>query len=181
MRGDTWEITRGSTLAEIVSPRALRASCRGNVASIQPNLVSGLFIDTSFVTGRSPVGQKERFIQTSLREWAYACAYNSPDERASELPHWQYRSKAAHQPSLPCRGRPLKLHGEPDSATPYSANGVGSSKNPPRLRAAPPPAPSGSCICAKRHSAGDILTAQALRDATLGHPPVDAVERDVAG
>jgi Integrase core domain len=31
-------------------------------------------------------GKAERFIQTSLREWAYAQAYNSSEERAAELP-----------------------------------------------------------------------------------------------
>ena len=33
-------------------------------------------------------GKAERFIQTSLREWAYARAYNSSDERTAELPRW---------------------------------------------------------------------------------------------
>jgi transposase InsO family protein len=36
-------------------------------------------------------GKAERFIQTSLREWAYARAYNTSDERAAELPHWLHR------------------------------------------------------------------------------------------
>src|SRR5450756_1470434 len=31
-------------------------------------------------------GKAERFIQTSLREWAYARAYNTSDERTAELP-----------------------------------------------------------------------------------------------
>jgi transposase InsO family protein len=31
-------------------------------------------------------GNAERFVQTSLREWAYARAYNTSDERAAELP-----------------------------------------------------------------------------------------------
>jgi transposase InsO family protein len=30
-------------------------------------------------------GKAERFIQTSLREWAYACAYNTSGERIAEL------------------------------------------------------------------------------------------------
>jgi transposase InsO family protein len=33
-------------------------------------------------------GKAERFIQTSLREWAYARAYDSSDERTAELPRW---------------------------------------------------------------------------------------------
>jgi transposase InsO family protein len=36
-------------------------------------------------------GKAERFIQTSLREWAYARAYNTSDERAAELPRWLHR------------------------------------------------------------------------------------------
>ena len=36
-------------------------------------------------------GKAERFIQTSLREWAYARAYNTSDERAVELPRWLHR------------------------------------------------------------------------------------------
>jgi transposase InsO family protein len=33
-------------------------------------------------------GKAERFIQTALREWAYAAAYPHSNERASELPRW---------------------------------------------------------------------------------------------
>jgi transposase InsO family protein len=36
-------------------------------------------------------GKAERFIQTSLREWAYAQVYNSSDERTAELPRWLHR------------------------------------------------------------------------------------------
>jgi transposase InsO family protein len=36
-------------------------------------------------------GKAERFIQTSLREWAYARAYHSSDERTAELPQWLHR------------------------------------------------------------------------------------------
>ncbi|WGS17957.1 MULTISPECIES: IS481 family transposase [unclassified Bradyrhizobium] len=36
-------------------------------------------------------GKAERFIQTSLREWAYAQAYNTSTERAAELPRWLHR------------------------------------------------------------------------------------------
>jgi Integrase core domain len=36
-------------------------------------------------------GKAEGFIQTSLREWAYAQAYNSSEERAAELPRWLHR------------------------------------------------------------------------------------------
>ena len=36
-------------------------------------------------------GKAERFIQTSLREWAYARAYNTSDERTAELHLWLHR------------------------------------------------------------------------------------------
>ena len=36
-------------------------------------------------------GKAERFIQTALREWAYAVAYTSSDQRAAELPFWMHR------------------------------------------------------------------------------------------
>ena len=36
-------------------------------------------------------GKAERFIQTSLREWAYARAYNTSAERTAELPYWLHR------------------------------------------------------------------------------------------
>jgi transposase InsO family protein len=36
-------------------------------------------------------GKAERFIQTSLREWAYARAYDTSRQRAAELPFWMHR------------------------------------------------------------------------------------------
>ena len=36
-------------------------------------------------------GKAERFIQTSLREWAYARAYNTSAERTAQLPRWLHR------------------------------------------------------------------------------------------
>jgi len=36
-------------------------------------------------------GKAERFIQTALREWAYAQAYHTSNQRAAELPHWLHR------------------------------------------------------------------------------------------
>lgn len=35
-------------------------------------------------------GKAERFIQTALREWAYARAYNTSDQRAEDLPLWSH-------------------------------------------------------------------------------------------
>jgi transposase InsO family protein len=36
-------------------------------------------------------GKAERFVQTSLREWAYAKAYDSSRQRADELPAWLHK------------------------------------------------------------------------------------------
>ena len=36
-------------------------------------------------------GKAERFIQTALREWAYAKAYHRSDHRGAELPLWLHR------------------------------------------------------------------------------------------
>jgi transposase InsO family protein len=57
-------------------------------------------------------GKAERFIQTSLREWAYAQAYNTSDERAAELPRWLHRYNW-HRP-----------HGSIGSAPPISRLGL---------------------------------------------------------
>jgi len=35
-------------------------------------------------------GKAERFIQTALREWAYARAYDTSDQRAADLPLWTH-------------------------------------------------------------------------------------------
>jgi transposase InsO family protein len=35
-------------------------------------------------------GKAERFIQTALREWAYARAYDTSDQRKSQLPEWTH-------------------------------------------------------------------------------------------
>jgi transposase InsO family protein len=36
-------------------------------------------------------GKAERFIQTALREWAYATAFENSDQRKNKLPHWLHR------------------------------------------------------------------------------------------
>ena len=36
-------------------------------------------------------GKAERFIQTALREWAYAQAYETSERRAAELPYWVHQ------------------------------------------------------------------------------------------
>jgi transposase InsO family protein len=57
-------------------------------------------------------GKAERFIQTALREWAYAQAYLTSDRRAEELPHWLERYNW-HRP-----------HGGIKSQTPISRLGL---------------------------------------------------------
>jgi transposase InsO family protein len=57
-------------------------------------------------------GKAERFIQTALREWAYAQAYPTSDRRATELPFWLHRYNW-HRP-----------HGGLKSHTPISRLGL---------------------------------------------------------
>lgn len=56
-------------------------------------------------------GKAERFIQTALREWAYAVAYPTSTHRAAELPVWMHRYNW-HRP-----------HGSLKSKTPISRLG----------------------------------------------------------
>jgi transposase InsO family protein len=57
-------------------------------------------------------GKAERFIQTALREWAYAQAYPTSDHRADQLPTWLHRYNW-HRP-----------HGSLLSKTPISRLGL---------------------------------------------------------
>jgi transposase InsO family protein len=57
-------------------------------------------------------GKAERFVQTSLREWAYAQAYQTSDDRAAELGPWLHRYNW-HRP-----------HGGIKSHTPISRLGL---------------------------------------------------------
>jgi transposase InsO family protein len=50
-------------------------------------------------------GKAERFVQTTLREWAYARAYNTSDERAAELPAWLHRYNW-HRPHGSLKSKP---------------------------------------------------------------------------
>ena len=50
-------------------------------------------------------GKAERFIQTALREWAYAQAYPSSDRRAAELPAWLHRYNW-HRPHSSLKSKP---------------------------------------------------------------------------
>jgi transposase InsO family protein len=57
-------------------------------------------------------GKAERFIQTALREWAYAQAYTHSDRRTAELPRWLHRYNW-HRP-----------HGSLEAQTPISRLGL---------------------------------------------------------
>ena len=57
-------------------------------------------------------GKAERFIQSALREWAYARAYTHSDLRTAELPHWLHRYNW-HRP-----------HGSLKTKTPISRLGL---------------------------------------------------------
>jgi transposase InsO family protein len=50
-------------------------------------------------------GKAERFIQTALREWAYAQAYPTSDHRADELPVWLHRYNW-HRPHGSLKSKP---------------------------------------------------------------------------
>lgn len=50
-------------------------------------------------------GKAERFIQTALREWAYAQAYPSSTRRAQELPVWLHRYNW-HRPHSSLKSKP---------------------------------------------------------------------------
>lgn len=50
-------------------------------------------------------GKAERFIQTALREWAYATAFNTSEQRRSELPRWLHRYNS-HRPHASLGGKP---------------------------------------------------------------------------
>ena len=56
-------------------------------------------------------GKAERFIQSSLREWAYARAYENSEQRAGELPHWLHHYNW-HRPHAGIKGdQPINRSG----------------------------------------------------------------------
>ena len=50
-------------------------------------------------------GKAERFIQTALREWAYARAYQNSDQRSAELPIWLHPYNW-HRPHANLKAKP---------------------------------------------------------------------------
>lgn len=53
-------------------------------------------------------GKAERFIQTALREWAYARAYGNSAQRSRELPRWLHAYNW-HRPHMSLAGQPPML------------------------------------------------------------------------
>ena len=50
-------------------------------------------------------GKAERFIQSSLREWAYARAYDTSEQRKAELPYWLHHYNW-HRPHAGIKKKP---------------------------------------------------------------------------
>jgi transposase InsO family protein len=50
-------------------------------------------------------GKAERFIQTAIREWAYARAFETSEQRKAELPRWMHRYNW-HRPHASLGGKP---------------------------------------------------------------------------
>ena len=50
-------------------------------------------------------GKAERFIQTALREWAYAATYQTSDQRRESLHHWLHHYNW-HRPHTALGGLP---------------------------------------------------------------------------
>jgi transposase InsO family protein len=70
--------------------------------------VAGLGLKQRFTRPYTPRtnGKAERFIQTSLREWAYAHAYSHSTDRSSRLPGFLHNYQLASPPPLPQPPRP---------------------------------------------------------------------------
>jgi len=62
-------------------------------------------------------GKAERFIQTALREWAYATAFDTSEQRRAELPRWLHRYNW-HRPHASLGGKP------PTSRLPNAGNNL---------------------------------------------------------
>jgi transposase InsO family protein len=82
---------RGTTVAHgITIKRVLTDNGSGYLSHTFAERCTQLQIKHSRTRPRRPQtnGKAERFIQTILREWAYARLYSTSDERASTLPTW---------------------------------------------------------------------------------------------
>ena len=85
-------IGSGSARTEAV-PRAVHTPGKYSRAGVAPLPLRGIPLASTVAKPQLPEtnGKAERFIQTSLREWAYARAYNTSHERTAELPRRIHR------------------------------------------------------------------------------------------
>ena len=78
----------GVTIARVITDNG---SCYHSRAFAETCRKQGLrHVRTKSYTPKTN-GKAERFIQTALREWAYAVANTSSRQRAAELPIWLHR------------------------------------------------------------------------------------------
>ena len=84
-RAIAWFAERGITVREVMTDNGSAYISRLWAAACQTRGV--VHIRTRPYRPRTN-GKAERFIQTLLREWAYAATYSTSDERRAALPHW---------------------------------------------------------------------------------------------
>ncbi len=80
------------------SNKLRRPACTGNCSfcpEAKPSLAAckALNLKHRFTRPYTPRtnGKAERFIQTTLREWAYARTYQNSNQRSQELPRWLHQ------------------------------------------------------------------------------------------
>ena len=96
-----WYASLGITVERVMTDNG---SCYRSTAFNQTCAALGLrHIFTKPYTPRTN-GKAERFIQSSLREWAYARAYETSDQRENELPHWLHHYNW-HRPHAGIKGK----------------------------------------------------------------------------
>ena len=96
-----WYASLGITVERVMTDNG---SCYRSTAFNQTCAALGLrHIFTKPYTPRTN-GKAERFIQSSLREWAYARAYETSDQREIELPHWLHHYNW-HRPHAGIKGK----------------------------------------------------------------------------
>ncbi len=96
-----WYATMGITVERVMTDNG---SCYKSFAFRDACKALGLkHIRTKPYTPKTN-GKAERFIQSSLREWAYARAYETSDQRENELPHWLHHYNW-HRPHAGIKGK----------------------------------------------------------------------------
>jgi transposase InsO family protein len=108
-RALTWLSRHGVTVERVMTDNG--SAYRSKLFAKALNTAGARHVRTRPDTPRTN-GKAERFIQTSLREWAYAQAYPTSEHRKAELPHWLHQYNW-HRP-----------HGSLQSQTPISRLGL---------------------------------------------------------